>query len=131
MTSSNTGISDDQLFMSLAADLVTQAWVAMGKLKNPITDKLEPNLRASALLIDMLDMLSRKTEGRRSDEETRMLKDNLQQLKLNYVAEQQTADSKPAEEPPAVDATEEAGKTDAGSDGDDPVDKAAENSPGS
>ncbi len=107
MAKSNTGVSDDQLFISLAADLITQAWVAMGKIKNPITDKLEPNLQASALLIDMLDMLSRKTEGHRSDEETKVLEENLQQLKLNYIAEQQAAAEKPAEEPPAEETPEE------------------------
>ena len=107
MATSNSGVSDDQLFISLAADLVTQAWVAMGKIKNPITDKLEPNLQASALLIDMLDMLSRKTEGHRSDEETKILEENLQQLKLNYIAEQQAAAEKPAEEPPTEETLEE------------------------
>ncbi|MCH8327931.1 MAG: DUF1844 domain-containing protein [Candidatus Marinimicrobia bacterium] len=127
MTSSNSGITDEQLFMTLTADLVTQAWVAMGKLKNPITDKLEPNLQASALLIDMLDMLSRKTEGNRSDEETQLLKDNLQQLKLNYVTEKQAADSAPAEEAPAVDAAEEGENPDSGSEGDDPSDETTKN----
>ena len=113
--------------MTLTADLVTQAWVAMGKLKNPITDKLEPNLQASALLIDMLDMLSRKTEGNRSDEETQLLKDNLQQLKLNYVTEKQAADSAPAEEAPAVDAAEKGENPDSGSEGDDPSDETTKN----
>lgn len=107
MATSNTGVSDDQLFISLTADLITQAWVAMGKIKNPITDKLEPNLQASALLIDMLDMLVRKTEGHRSDEETKVLEENLKQLKLNYIAEQQTAAEKPAQESPDEETPEE------------------------
>ena len=107
MATSNTGVSDDQLFISLTADLITQAWVALGKIKNPITDKLEPNLQASALLIDMLDMLIRKTEGHRSDEETKVLEENIKQLKLNYIAEQQAAAERPAEESPAEKPSED------------------------
>ena len=87
MTTSQTGTSDEKLFIGLAADLITQAWVGMGKIKNPITDKLDPNLPAAALLIDMLDMLKRKTEGSRTPEETKLLEENLQQLKLNYIHE--------------------------------------------
>ena len=87
MTNSNTGTTDEQLFSGLAADLITQAWVAMGKIKNPSSDKLEPNLPAAALIIDMLDMLTRKTDGRRTEEEEKLLTENLKQLKLNYVAE--------------------------------------------
>lgn len=87
MTSSQSGTTDEKLFIGLAADLITQAWVGMGKIKNPITDKLEPNLPAAALLIDMLDMLKRKTEGRRGEEEDKLLTENLQQLKLNYIHE--------------------------------------------
>lgn len=98
MTNSNTGTSDEQLFIGLAADLITQSWVAMGKIKNPVTDKLEPNLPAAALIIDMLDMLARKTEGRRSEEEEKLLTENLKQLKLNYVAEADKAEKASAED---------------------------------
>jgi len=98
MANSNTGVSDEQLFTGLVADLITQAWVAMGKIKNPITDKLEPNLQASAMLIDMLEMLGHKTEGHLSDEESKLLNESLQQLKLNYITEKDAADKAPPEE---------------------------------
>ena len=103
MAKSNTGTSDEQLFIGLAADLITQSWVAMGKIKNPLSDKMEPNLPAAALIIDMLDMLSRKTEGHRSEEEEKLLTENLKQLKLNYVAEAEKADKASPE-----DATDDA-----------------------
>ena len=115
MTNPNSGLSDDQLFTALAADLITQAWVAMGKIKNPATDQLEPNLAASAMIIDMLEMLSRKTEGHLSDEESKLLSDNLQQLKLNYIAEKDA----PKQAPPEKDASsKESGEGDEHDDAD-------------
>ena len=87
MTESQSGPSDDQLFVTLVADLVTQAWVALGKIKHPATDKIERSIPAAGLIIDMLDMLNRKTAGNRTQAEDRLLLDSLHQLKLNFVAE--------------------------------------------
>jgi len=87
MTESQTGPSDDQLFVTLVADLVTQAWIALGKIKHPATDKIERNIPAAGIIIDMLDMLNRKTAGNRTQAEDRLLLDSLQQLKINFVAE--------------------------------------------
>ncbi len=87
MSESHFGFSDDKLFLTLVTDLVTQAWVALGKIKHPASDKLERNVPAAGLIIDMLDMLNRKTAGNRTEVEDRLLLDSLQQLKLNYVAE--------------------------------------------
>lgn len=87
MSESQSGFSDDQLFITLVTDLVTQAWVALGKIKHPATDKIERSIPVARLIIDMLDMLNRKTAGNRSEVEDRLLLDSLQQLKINYVAE--------------------------------------------
>jgi len=87
MTESQSGPSDDQLFVTLVGDLVTQAWVALGKIKHPATDKIERSIPAAGLIIDMLDMLNRKTAGNRTQAEDRLLLDSLQQLKLNFIAE--------------------------------------------
>jgi hypothetical protein len=90
--------SDDQLFLTLVSDLTTQAWIALGKWKNPITDELERNVPVAGILIDMLDMLNRKTAGNRSEVEDRYLLDSLQQLKLNYVSERDKVEEPQAEE---------------------------------
>jgi hypothetical protein len=90
--------SDDQLFLTLVSDLTTQAWIALGKWKNPITDELERNVPVAGILIDMLDMLNRKTAGNRSEVEDRYLLDSLQQLKLNYVSERDKVEEPKAEE---------------------------------
>lgn len=110
MTESQSGPSDDQLFVTLVTDLVTQAWVALGKIKHPATDKIERSIPAAQLIIDMLDMLNRKTAGNRSEVEDRLLLDSLQQLKINYIAEAdkpETTEEKVPEEAPAEAPEEE------------------------
>ena len=110
MTESQSGIPDDPFFLTLIADLVTQAWMALGKIKRPASDKVERNILAAGTIIDMLDMLNRKTAGNRSLQEDRLLMDSINQLKLNYVAEKDLPDEgerqAPAEDaaPPAQDA---------------------------
>ncbi|MBA7605413.1 MAG: DUF1844 domain-containing protein [Calditrichaeota bacterium] len=97
MTESQSGPSNDQLFVTLMTDLITQAWVALGKIKHPATDKIERSIPAARLIIDMLDMLNRKTAGNRSEVEDRLLLDALQQLKLNFVTEADDSEA-PGEE---------------------------------
>ena len=84
------------LFFSLIMTFQAAAMQQMGKLKNPISDKIERDLQQAQLSIDILDMLEGKTKGNLSDDESRFLKGILQELKLNYVdestKEQQSAD---------------------------------------
>ena len=37
-------MNTNQLFMTLISSLASQAWIQLGKIKNPATDKLEKNL---------------------------------------------------------------------------------------
>jgi len=99
MTESQNGFSDDQLFVTLVTDLITQAWVALGKIKHPATDKIERSIPVAGFIIDMLEMLNRKTTGNRSEVEDRLLLDSLQQLKINYIAEADKPEA-PAEKVP-------------------------------
>jgi hypothetical protein len=84
------------LLLSLIMTFQAAAMQQMGKLKNPISDKIERDLQQAQLSIDILDMLAEKTNGNLSDDESRFLKGVLQELKLNYVdestKEQQSAD---------------------------------------
>ena len=92
------------LFLSLVSDLSSQAWVCLGKIKNPATDKIERNIPAAGMMIDMLDMLAEKTAGNLSPAEDNLLKETLGQLKLNYVSESGKPDAEETEE---TDETEE------------------------
>ena len=75
------------LFFSLVMTFQSAAMQQMGKLKSPISDKIERDLLQAQLSIDILDMLENKTHGNLSDDETKLLKGILQELKLNYVDE--------------------------------------------
>ena len=74
-----------QLFMGLCTSLVTQAWMQLGKIKNPMTDKIETDLNAASLTIDMLGMLKEKTKGNVGDDETKILDQSVNELRMNYI----------------------------------------------
>ena len=84
-----------QLFMGLCTSLVTQAWMQLGKIKNPISDKIEIDINAASLTIDMLAMLKEKTKGNISDEEAKILDQSISELKMNYVMSKEKADKEP------------------------------------
>lgn len=65
----------------------TAALQQMGKLKNPITDKVEKNLEMAQTSIDILDMLFQKMKNNLSENENRMFVEVLKELKINYVDE--------------------------------------------
>lgn len=75
------------LFTELVLIFHAAAMQQMGKLKNPVTDKIERNLDAAQGSIDMLDMLFEKSKGNRTVDEDRLLTDVLRELRLNYVDE--------------------------------------------
>jgi hypothetical protein len=82
-----SGDKNSSLFFSLVMTFQAAAMQQMGKLKNPISDKIERDLQQAQLSIDILDMLEEKTRGNLLEEETKLLKSILQELKLNYVDE--------------------------------------------
>ena len=65
----------------------TAAIQQMGKLKNPLSDKVEKNLEQAQMSIDILEMFHQKMKGNLSESENRMFNDVLRELKLNYVDE--------------------------------------------
>ncbi len=72
-----------QLVMMFHAAAIQQ----MGKIKNPLTDEIERDLKQAQISIDMLDMIQQKTKGNLTQDEARFLSLVLQELKLNYVDE--------------------------------------------
>ena len=78
---------NSSLFFSLVMTFQAAAMQQMGKLKSPVSDKIERDLQQAQLSIDILDMLEEKTRGNLSEEENKVLKGILQELKLNYVDE--------------------------------------------
>lgn len=94
-------MSDDkqnsELFQGLVISLAAATMQHLGKTLSPVTNKIEKNLPAAQSTIDMLDMLSAKTQGNLAENEAKLLKSILAELKLNYV---ETLNEKPAEAAP-------------------------------
>jgi len=80
-------VNHNILFMQLIIQNQQIAMMAMGKIKNPVTDKIDRNLEHAKIYIDTLDMLLLKTKGNLSEYEEKFLIESLKDLKLNYVDE--------------------------------------------
>jgi len=86
---------NSELFQVLIVQLAQGAWVALGKVPNPITGKIERNLEVARMTIDMLDALEVRTAGNLSEDERKILDRSLRDLRLNYVDEQKRAATAP------------------------------------
>ena len=75
------------LFLQLVYTFQSAAWQQLGKIKNPLTDKIEKDLYQARFSIDMLKMILAKTEGNLTDDEKRMLTKVISDLQLNFVDE--------------------------------------------
>ena len=79
---------EDQLFIHLVNTFVQSAWISLGKVKNPVSDKMERNLDQATYYIDLLDMLQTKMKGNLSEWEEQYIIHSLSELKLNFIDEQ-------------------------------------------
>ena len=102
----STDQKNQMLFFQLIMTFQAAALQQMGKVKNPLTDKIERDLQQAQLSIDMIDMIKFKTSGNCSEDETAFLDQVLRELKLNYVDEIEK-DKKAASEKESKTATEE------------------------
>ena len=93
---------DAALFLQLVLGLQQSAMIAMGKLMNPITRKVEADLAAARDTIDTLAALETRTRGNLEPDEARVLQQALAGLRLNYVDELRRSRSAPASEPAAT-----------------------------
>jgi len=84
-------LTEDQLNEVLFSQLVlmfqSAALQHMGKLMNPITQKVERHLQQAKGAIDMLGMLEAKTSRNLNEREDTFLKHVLFELRMNYMDE--------------------------------------------
>jgi len=86
------------LFAHLVSMFQFSAMQQLGKIKNPLTDKVERDLEAARVSIDMLDMLMERTKGNLPPDDEKLLTQVLRELRLNYVDEASKPESPPPEE---------------------------------
>lgn len=75
------------LFLQLVLGLQQAAMVALGKLMNPVTNKIERNLEAARNTIDTIAAIEARTHGQLESDEQRVLTQVLTDLRLNYLDE--------------------------------------------
>jgi hypothetical protein len=74
-------------FTVFLSSLSLQATIALGRIENPLTGKIEKNLEQARFLIDTLDIIKEKTKGNLSPQEENVLNDMLFNLRMMYVEE--------------------------------------------
>jgi hypothetical protein len=84
------------MFFSLVLSLSTAAMSQMGKLANPISQKIERNLVQAKNSIEMLRMLRAKTQGNLGENENQFVERTISELQLNYLDEVKKGDDAPA-----------------------------------
>ena len=89
------------LFLQLVLGLSQAGMMALGKLMNPVTRKIEVNLEGARDTIDTLEAIEARTRGNLEPDEARVLRQALTDLRLNYVEELKKSGSQPKE--PAAD----------------------------
>lgn len=89
--------TEEQLFDNLISSLIHSVWVSLGKIKNPMSDKIERNLFAASMNIDMLDMLYKRMDGNLSEQEDSYLSHVLSEIKMNYIEEKKLGEDLPEE----------------------------------
>jgi hypothetical protein len=77
-------------FSRFMLSLATTAAVHFGDLPDPTTDERgEPNLPAARQMIELIELLQKKTQGNLTPEEARLIDDLLYDLRLRFVQAQQ------------------------------------------
>jgi len=75
------------LFLQLVLGLQQSGMMALGKLMNPISRKVETHLEMARDTIDTLSALEERTRGNLESDEARVLKQVITELRMNYVEE--------------------------------------------
>jgi hypothetical protein len=78
---------EDINFASFIISLGSQAFMHLGELPNPLTKQREKDLPAAKHMIDLLGILEVKTKGNLADDEERLLRQLLLDLRLRFVRE--------------------------------------------
>ena len=79
-------------FPGLVSMLATQVFFALGLIATEENKEVQPDLEMAKFNIDMLAVLEEKTKGNLSDDESKLLTDTLQQLRMAFVHVSQKAE---------------------------------------
>ena len=72
-------------FFNYIASLGFQAMIFLGEIPNPLSNKIDKNLKQAKFLIDTMVVIREKTTGNLSKEEAELLNGSIYELQLRYV----------------------------------------------
>lgn len=72
-------------FTTFILSLASSVQISLGLAPNPLTNQAETNLPSAKQTIDILGIIEEKTKGNLSEDEDRLLKQVLYELRMNYV----------------------------------------------
>lgn len=72
-------------FKFFVTTLAMQAWIALGVIPNPVTQKTEENFGQAKYIIDTLEIIGKKTTGNLDKEEKELMDGLLHELHMGFV----------------------------------------------
>ncbi|MDO9547624.1 MAG: DUF1844 domain-containing protein [Candidatus Marinimicrobia bacterium] len=84
---------NELMFIGLLQSFASSAWIQLGKQENPLTGKIETNLKEARFTIDMLGMIEEKTRDNLTEKEQQILNAALSDLKMKFVELKMKQDS--------------------------------------
>ncbi len=72
-------------FTVFLSGLMADGLIALGLIKNPVTEKEDKDLVHASRVIDIIDMLKVKTAGNLTEDESSNLENILHQLRMGYI----------------------------------------------
>jgi hypothetical protein len=106
MAENESGKKDEFHFVQLVLMFQSAAMQQMGKVQNPLTQKIERNLDQAKFSIDMLETIQNKTENNLSENEKKFLEQALFGLRMNYLDEVRKDEQKEEEKTSAQEGKE-------------------------
>lgn len=100
MSQNESEKKDELHFIQLVLMFQAAAMQQMGKMQNPITQKIERDLDQARFSIDMLEMIQNKTKNNLTENEKKFLEHTLFELRMNYVDELSKEKEKKKEDTP-------------------------------
>jgi hypothetical protein len=88
------GADDPASFVNFLTTLASQAASALGAVPHPVTGQRQVDLESGKYWIDVLAMLDEKTKGNLHEQESRLLKGLLSDLRMQYVQIQRIAEER-------------------------------------
>ena len=76
---------EEHLFLYLVSTFKTSAMVALGKMGNPMTNKIQINLEQASYYVNLLNMLQLKAKGNMSQYEEQMLINTVSELNMEII----------------------------------------------